>query len=110
MRTLADLLREADPLVYEPHWSTHERRGSRDVVTTVPRAAVRSARLLALAASVSVVLILGATWYIGSHLWSRTVVDLQAAVRFEVRLAEETRASGLPEAPNPQSGRAIYLH
>jgi len=47
----------------------------------------------------------------GSRYWSRVAVDVvAAAVRFEVRLAEENPASGLREAVVSGADRTIYLH
>ena len=46
----------------------------------------------------------------GSRVWSLFVSDLQAAVRFEVRLAEDKPAPGLHEAKLSGSGRFVYLH
>jgi preprotein translocase subunit SecD len=47
---------------------------------------------------------------IGSQWWSPGGGTLQAAVRFEVRLAEESPAAGLQEARVSGSDRVIYLH
>jgi preprotein translocase subunit SecD len=46
----------------------------------------------------------------GSRYWPRVAVDVVAAVRFEVRLAEENPAPGLREAVVSGSARKIYLH
>jgi preprotein translocase subunit SecD len=46
----------------------------------------------------------------GSRYWSQGAVDLVAAVRFEVRLAEENPADGLREAVVSGAGKRIYLH
>ncbi len=108
MKSLSDLLREADPLGYEPHWTTHQLRVNRQLVVPAPRRAARSPRIAGLA--VIATLALAATAGVGRHVWSRAAVDVQAAVRFEVRLAEENPASGLRAAGISQSGRTIYLH
>ena len=50
-----------------------------------------------------------ATAVIGSRLWSPGIADLRAAVRFEVRLAEENPAAGL-QAARVDADRIIYLH
>jgi len=42
--------------------------------------------------------------------WSRTAVNVVAAVRFEVRLAEEMPSPGLREALVVGTNRKIYLH
>ena len=47
---------------------------------------------------------------LSSLYWSRIVVDAVAAVRFEVRLAEESPAPGLREAAILGTGRKTYLH
>jgi hypothetical protein len=41
--------------------------------------------------------------------WSRVAVDVVAAVRFEVHLAEESQSSGLREAIIAGTSRRIYL-
>ena len=46
----------------------------------------------------------------GSRYWPRVAVDVVAAVRFEVRLAEENPAPDLREAVVSGSARRIYLH
>jgi preprotein translocase subunit SecD len=48
--------------------------------------------------------------FLGSRVWSVFVSELQAAVRFEVRLAEDRPAPGLREAKVSGSGRSVYLH
>ena len=46
----------------------------------------------------------------GSAMWLRAGTTLQAAVRFEVRLAEDRPAAGLREARVVGSDRVVYLH
>jgi preprotein translocase subunit SecD len=59
----------------------------------------------------TVALTLIAASLLGSRVWSVFVGDLQAAaVRFEVRLAEDSPAPGLSEAKLSGSGRSVYLH
>jgi preprotein translocase subunit SecD len=48
--------------------------------------------------------------FFGSRVRSPFVSDLQAAVRFEVRLAEDKPAPGLREAKISGSDRSVYLH
>jgi preprotein translocase subunit SecD len=48
--------------------------------------------------------------FLGARMWSSFVIDLQAAVRFEVRLAEDRPAPGLREAKVSGSNRSVYLH
>ena len=108
MTTLPDLLRDADPVGYEPRRSDHDRRDLRqrvlDSPSTVPprrRRAVVAAGLLVLLA------IAGGFRYRSLALGTVSVV---AAVRFEVRLAEENPGDGLREAVVAGSGHTIYLH
>src|SRR5258706_15456640 len=108
MKTLPELLRDADPLSYEPRRSAQERRLSRQGVLDSPCAVEeRPRRRIVILAAVALTLIGVAA---GSRYWSRVAVDVVAAVRFEVRLAEETPASGLREVVIPGAGRRIYLH
>ena len=105
MKTMADVLRDADPLSYEPERGERERRLSRQRVLDAPlppqavRAMPRRAFVIAMAAGV----VIAAAGY-----WSRAAVDVVAAVRFEARLAEENPGSGLRAAR--VSDRTIYLH
>ena len=113
MKEIRELLQEADPLRYEPTWPSsrqdlHRRAflaaaaGSRAPaeVGSRSRMVFATVALTAIAAS-----------FLGSRVWSVFVSDLQAAaVRFEVRLAEDRPASGLREAKVSGSGRAVYLH
>jgi hypothetical protein len=108
MKTLAAILRDADPLAYEPPRSALERRVSRQTVldalhgsNDVPQRPMALASIVALA-------IVGIA--LSSFYWSRAAVDAVAAVRFEVRLAEENRAPGLGAAVILGTGRTIYLH
>jgi len=43
-------------------------------------------------------------------MWSPFVGELQAAVRFEIRLAEDTSMPGLRQEKSSRSDRSIYLH
>jgi preprotein translocase subunit SecD len=47
---------------------------------------------------------------LGEHLWSPLISNVHAAVRFEVRLAEDTPAPGLHEAKVSGTDRSVYLH
>ena len=48
--------------------------------------------------------------FLGTFVWSLFNSDLQAAIRFEVRLAEDKPAPGLREAKLSGSDRSVYLH
>ena len=111
MKTLPELLRDADPLGYEPHGTGRERRLDRQVLVAAPRTAEGSPRRVrAVAAIVALALVATAAAAVGSRFWSPAVSVQAAEVRFEVRLAEETSAPGLREAAIPDSIRTVYLH
>jgi hypothetical protein len=108
MKTLTEMLREADPLAYEPHRSVQQRRMSRQTVLHASHAAGDvPQRHISLAAIVALAIVGIA---LSSLYWSRTAVDAVAAVRFEVRLAEENPAPGLRETAIPGTDRKTYLH
>jgi preprotein translocase subunit SecD len=48
--------------------------------------------------------------FLGALIWSMFISDLQAAIRFEVRLAEDKPAPGLREAKVSGSHQPVYLH
>jgi hypothetical protein len=110
---IRDLLQQADPLRHEPHWPAHERDRRRQAVVaaashvTTPDGVWFRPRIVILAI-LTVALV--TTFVLGSHKWSQGAVDLQAAVRFEVRLAEDSPAAGLQEAKILRSDRTVYLH
>jgi hypothetical protein len=109
MKTLAELLREADPLGREPRWSPKDRLLSRQAVLDARPAPDRPRpRTPAIACLAGLALV--ATAFAGFRLWSGAAIDVHAAVRFEVRLAEERPAPGLREARVGGSDRRIYLH
>ena len=108
MKTLPELLRDADPLAHEPRRSAQDRHLARQrvldspgVVEAVPRRRIVTAAVIALA-------FIGIAG--GLRYGSWVGVDVVAAVRFEVRLAEEKPANGLREVVIPGAGRSIYLH
>jgi preprotein translocase subunit SecD len=107
MRTLTDVLRDADPLRREPGRSAAERAADR--ARTLERAEVPDSgaamprRTFALAAAATLAIAIPAGIYLQHG------VSLAAAVRFEVRLAEQSAAAGLREVMLHDGGR-IYLH
>ncbi len=113
MKTVRDLLRDADPLCHEPHRLEEERDRLRQAVvaeasdvTTPPSASFRTPVALVVTVAVIVVGLVA----VGSHIWSQGGATLQAAIRFEVRLAEDHPTAGLPEARIAGSDRVVYLH
>jgi hypothetical protein len=107
MKTLADILRDADPLAHEPRRSTQERLAKRQMfLDASPPAEAHHERVrLATLSALAIVAIALTAFY-----WSRTAVDLVAAVRFEVRLAEDAPGLGVREAVIAGTARKIYLH
>ena len=111
MTNLRELLREADPLLREGMCETARREVRRrtmlaaasGVRTTSP---VPRSRIFALTA-VWVIAIATTLFMVRSDFF---VGNVLAAVRFEVRLAEDKPAPGLHEAKVPDSKRSIYLH
>jgi len=108
MKTVPELLREADPLVYEPRRSPQHRRANRQEILAVPSVNEELGRRRFVTAAVAALAVVGIA--AGSRYWSRLAVDVVAAVRFEVHLAEENPANGLREAVVAGARRRIYLH
>ena len=114
MKTVNELLRDADPLRHEPPTADETRGRLRQRVVAVASAPglTRATPLrapLAIAATVVVAAIVmsAAGWL----LWSPGMATLQAAaVRFEVRFAETQPAAGLREAKIAGTDRTVYLH
>ena len=114
MKKISYLLRDADPLRYEPTRPSDQQNLRRAAVLAAASGArapsgVKSRSRTAVFATVALVMI--ATAFLGSRVWSVFVTDLQAAaIRFEVRLAEDRPATGLREAKVSGSDRSIYVH
>ena len=112
MTNLRKLLQDADPLQHEPTLSPSHRDSNRRAVLAAfhnhARAGTESRSRLAVYVAVAVMLLAAA--FLGARMWSPFVSGVQAAVRFEVRLAEEKTAPGLREAKAADSGQTVYLH
>jgi hypothetical protein len=113
MRTVRDLLRDADPLRHEPHRLEGERDRLRQAVVTAAADVTAPSppwfrRPVVLLTTVALTIF--AIVAVGSQIWPRAGSTLQAAVRFEVRLAEDHQAAGLREARVSGSDRVVYLH
>jgi hypothetical protein len=108
MKNLSDLIRDADPLGDEPEPCVQERRTRRLEILNSPRRVAESPRRRMVIAAVAAMVLVGAAS--GSRYWSRFAVEVVAAVRFEVRLAEENPGDGLRETAASAGGRRIYLH
>ena len=105
MKSLTEVLRDADPLRHDISWDAHDRQIVRHVIATTPRVTGERRRTFPIAVILAVALVAAVSvpWY----FWSGAVA---AAVRFEVRLAEDTPGVGLREAPVLNSNRKVYLH
>jgi len=111
MKTVSDLLRQADPLDDDLQRLEEERdRIRRTVIATAsvvrpvsPALAPARRFLLSAAALIAAVLVIGL-------LVDSNRATVQAAVRFGVRLAETQPVPGLIVARVVDSGRTIYLH
>jgi hypothetical protein len=86
MKTLTDILRDADPLRAEPPRTRHAREQLRRAVLAAEPAAIprRSRARRALAAVVIAI----AGLLVATLTWQRASVNAVAAVRFEARVAE----------------------
>ncbi len=114
MKSVTELLRNADPLLHESMTSSEQRDYRRktilaaasrapDRVGAEPRSKVT---LLVTLAFVMTVLL-----FLVERMWSPIVRNVYAAaVRFEVKLAEEKPAPGLREARVSGTERSVYLH
>jgi hypothetical protein len=112
MKTVRELLREADPLRYEQMPDYEQRRLQRQALLAAASAADRagSMRLWPRLAVVVVVLMAIAAAVFGIRGLSGTVGEVHAAVRFEARLAEDQPGPGLQAVKLSESGRTVYLH
>ena len=110
MKTIKELLQNADPLRHGPEVSSSRRDASRQavLVAAAQTAGVAPRFRIARLATVSIVVV--GFLFLGSRLLSRMGFETHAAVRFEIRLAEDMPGPGLSEARIPGSNRPIYLY
>jgi hypothetical protein len=110
MSALRDHLRETDPLTHEGEWSAEARARARQLVMASARASGSTTRARPVVRLVAAAFILAAGLGVVASLRSPGSVDVIAAVRFELRLAEETPRDGLQAAVVDDSKRTVYLH
>lgn len=113
MNNLKELLREADPLRHEPAVPPGRRSLHRQAVleaATHPSVSLGEKRQARRAFLVTSGLTLAAVVALGVGLWSVFNSNLQAAIRFEIRMAESQPAPGLQKAKVADSDRYVYLH
>jgi hypothetical protein len=112
MSSLHTLLQDADPLHHEPPLVDADRDRIRRTILGATRAdppATSVRARLAFVAAVALV-VMGVVVGLGYQVWVHGTTPILAAVRFEVRLAEERPTPGLIVARAADSGRLIYLH
>ena len=113
MNTVGDILRDADPLRHEPHRLEAERGRLRQaiVATASDVTTPSSARYrIPAALTAAIVLIVVGMGAFGARIWWQGTATLHAAIRFEVRLAEDQPSPGLREARIAGSDRVVYVH
>jgi hypothetical protein len=109
MIDVGDLLREADPLQDEQGFPQERRDRMREAILSAAVPVRARNRLVSkrLATSGIAALALFAAALAGPRLFVR---DVEAAIRFEMLLAEDLPAPGLTEAKVADSNRSVYLH
>ena len=113
MKNIRELLQDADPLRHEPPLPLAQRDFRRQAVLAAAsgaRASTEAGRRSRIAVLATAALVVIAASLLGALTWSLLIRDLQAAIRFEVRLAEEKPAPGLREAKVSGSHLLVYLH
>jgi hypothetical protein len=113
MKTISELLRDADPLQREPMRPSRDRDFRRQAILAAASRShahpgARSRSLVPVLIAIALMMIVVS--FLGSRVWSPFVSDVQGAVRFEVRLAEDKPAPGLREAKVSGSSGSVYLH
>jgi preprotein translocase subunit SecD len=111
MTQIKDALAAVDPVRHERRPTEAERDRLRQTVVAAgsrgdAHPQTRRPVLLSVLATLAVIGMIVAT----SSMWPRDGSLAQAAVRFEVRLAEDQPAPGLRTAAVGNSNRTIYLH
>ncbi len=111
MSVVQELLRQGDPVARESGPAPIARARVRDAVVraggTMP--ATGHPRRVALRGGLALAILLAAVGLGGGALWRVVSPPAFAAVRFEVRLAEETPGAGLREAPVGVRPRVVYI-
>jgi hypothetical protein len=113
MKSIKELLRDADPLVHEPMTSSEQRDYRRRAVLAADsrsrdRAGAEPLSRVALFVALGFVMIV--VLFLAERIWPPIFSNVYAAtVRFEVRLAEEKPAAGLSEAKVSGTDRSVYV-
>ncbi len=110
-RNLESLLQDADPIRHEaPHLEVERERIRRAMLETVPAYRRGGSARASLAAVAALVVATVMAAVIGHQAWTHGTAPVLAAVRFEMRLAEEQPIHGSVAARVADSGRVIHLH
>lgn len=112
MKSIEDLLTEADPLQHESTCWRGDREFRRQAILAAASAdhspsPARFRSRLAIFATLCLILI--GVSFLSSQTRSLFVSELQAAVRFEVRLAEDKPSPGLQQVQISGSEQPLYL-
>ena len=114
MNDIRNILQDADPLRHEPPPSEGERDRLRHAAVAAASDATTSASSAWFRTPVALVamfaMIMVGVVAFGSRSWTPGSTTVQAAVRFEVRLAEDQPAAGLRAVKVTGADRTIYLH
>jgi hypothetical protein len=114
MKSVTELLRDADPLLNQSKSSSKQRDDRRRIILAAASrardcASTEPASRRSLL--VTIVFVTIAVLLVAEGLWSPLISHVYAApVRFEVRLAEQEPAAGLVEAKVSGTDRSVYLH
>ena len=113
MKTTRELLRDGDPLRHEPTPPSGDRDSRRRAILAAASGVRAPASMRArprIAVFATAILMVIAASLLGAFVWSLFNSDLQAAIRFEVRLAEDKPGPGLREAKVSDSHRSVFLY
>jgi hypothetical protein len=114
MKSITELLRDADPLLHESITSSEQHDYRRKAILAAAsrardRAGAEPRSRVTLLVTLGFVMIV--VLFFAERMWSPLVSNVYAAaVRFEVKLAEENPAAGLREAKVSGTDRSVYLH
>lgn len=114
MQSITELLRDADPLLHESMTSSEQRDYQRKAILAAAsrardRAGAEPRSRVTLLVTLGFVMMV--VLFFAERMWSPLVSNVYAAaVRFEVKLAEENPAAGLREAKVSGTDRSVYLH
>jgi len=114
MKSITEFLRDADPLLHESMTSSEQRDYRRKAILAAAsrardRAGAEPRSRVTLLVTLGFVMIV--VLFLAERIWSPLVSNVYAAaVRFEVKLAEEKPAAGLREAKISGTDRSVYLH